>query len=87
MEEDRKDEVGLDEIDELFGLDNGRVLRVDRVEDPSIAQIAFDAYRVQVKGLKAGKTRALLAYTGVASGRGRRRLRCQTQVSLIITVK
>ena len=87
VEEDRKDEVGFDEIDEMFGLDNGRVLRVDSVEDPSVAQIVFDAYRVQVKGLKAGKTRALLAYTGVASGKGRRRLRCQTQVPLIITVK
>ena len=71
----------------MFGLRDGRILRVDHIEDPSVAQIVFDAYRVQVKGLKAGKTRALLAYTGVAPGRGRRRLRCQTQVSLIITVR
>ena len=85
--EDRRSELGMEEIDELIGLRDGRVVRIDRIDDPSIAQIAFDEYRVQVKGLKPGTTRAVLAYTGSGSGKGRRRVRCQTQVPLIITVK
>lgn len=87
VKENRRGEIGIEEIDELFDLHDGQIVRVDHIEDPSVAQIAFDAYRVQVKGLKAGKTRALLAYTGMAPGKGRRRLRCRTQIPVVITVK
>lgn len=85
--EDRREEIGIDELDELFDLHDGRIVRISPIEDPSVAQIAFDAFRVQVKGLKPGKTRAMLHYTGAASGKGRKRLRCQAQVPVLITVK
>ena len=84
---DGKAAVSIDEVDDLFELRDGGFLSIDRVEDAKIVRVTIDRYSIRVRGLRRGKTRAIVSYTGVEQKKGKSPQRFQTQVPLEITVR